>query len=59
MDGKFIYADTVMLQVLMRTYEYSVWDQESNSFTEVRPEDCAVRGVPRQYWYEQVRTTDP
>ena len=32
MDGKFIYADTVMLQVLMRTYEYSVWDQESNSF---------------------------
>ena len=31
MDGKFIYADTVMLQVL-RTYEYSVWDQETNSF---------------------------
>ena len=32
MDGKFIYADTVMLQVLLRTYEYSVWDQETNSF---------------------------
>ena len=32
MDGKFIYADSVELQILLRTYEYSVWDQEENSF---------------------------
>lgn len=32
-EGKMIYAPSVDIQILLRTYEYSVWDQETNSFS--------------------------
>lgn len=32
-DGEFIYADTVDFRPLVRTYEWSVWDQDEGKFT--------------------------
>ena len=32
-EGKMIYAPSVDIQILLRTYEYSVWDQETTSFS--------------------------
>ena len=32
-EGKMIYAPSVDIQILLRTYEYSVWDQETGSFS--------------------------
>ena len=32
-DGEFIYADSVKFRPLIRTYEWSVWDQEEGKFT--------------------------
>lgn len=32
-EGRMIYAPSVDIQILLRTYEYSVWDQETNSFS--------------------------
>ena len=32
-DGEFIYADTVDFRPLVRTYEWSVWDQEEGKFS--------------------------
>jgi hypothetical protein len=32
-EGKMVYAPSVDIQILLRTYEYSVWDQETGSFS--------------------------
>lgn len=32
-DGAFVYADTVEFRPLVRTYEWSVWDQEESKFS--------------------------
>ena len=32
-DGEFVYADTVEFRPLVRTYEWSVWDQEESKFS--------------------------
>ena len=32
-EGKMVYAPSVDIQILLRTYEYSVWDQEPGSFS--------------------------
>lgn len=32
-DGEFVYGETVTFKPLVRTYEWSVWDQESGSFS--------------------------
>ena len=32
-EGKMVYAPSVDIQILLRTYEYSVWDQDTGSFS--------------------------
>ena len=32
-DGEFVYADSVQFRPLVRTYEWSVWDQEEGKFS--------------------------
>jgi len=32
-DGEFVYADSVNFRPLVRTYEWSVWDQEEGKFS--------------------------
>lgn len=32
-DGEFVYCDAVTFKPMVRTYEWSVWDQESGSFS--------------------------
>lgn len=32
-DGEFVYADSVEFRPLVRTYEWSVWDQEEGKFS--------------------------
>ena len=32
-DGRFIYAEEVVLRPILRTFEYSMWDQESGTFS--------------------------
>ena len=32
-DGEFVYSDTVEFRPLVRTYEWSVWDQEEGKFS--------------------------
>ena len=32
-DGEFVYADSVEFKPLLRTYEWSVWDQEEGKFS--------------------------
>lgn len=32
-DGEFVYADSVEFRPLVRTYEWSVWDQDEGKFT--------------------------
>jgi hypothetical protein len=32
-DGEFVYADSVSFRPLVRTYEWSVWDQEEGKFS--------------------------
>ena len=32
-DGEFVYADSVQFRPLVRTYEWSVWDQEESKFS--------------------------
>jgi len=43
-DGRFIYADEVIIRPLLRTYEYSVWDQETNSFSSRSVQDNVLSG---------------
>lgn len=33
MDGRFLYAEEVTIRPILRTFEYSVWDQESGTFS--------------------------
>ena len=32
-DGEFVYADSVEFRPLVRTFEWSVWDQEEGKFS--------------------------
>jgi len=45
MDGRFIYADEVILRPILRTFEYSVWDQESGSFSSRSVQKTVLSGM--------------
>jgi hypothetical protein len=45
MDGRFIYADEVVIRPILRTFEYSVWDQESGSFASKSVQKTVLSGM--------------
>ena len=45
LDGRFIYAEEVHVQFILRTYEYSVWDQEAGSFTAKSVQKPTLNGM--------------
>ena len=45
MDGRFIYAEKVTVQPILRTFEYSVWDQESGTFSSKSVQKTSLSGM--------------
>jgi len=45
LDGRFIYADEVVVQPILRTFEYSVWDQESGTFSSKSVQKPTLSGM--------------
>ena len=44
LDGKFLYASKVSLRPLLRTYEYSLWDQEQETFAAKSVQKTGLQG---------------
>ena len=44
-DGRFIYADEVVIRPILRTFEYSVWDQESGTFSAKTVQKTSLSGM--------------
>ena len=44
LDGKFLYASKVSLRPLLRTYEYSLWDQEQETFASKSVQKTGLQG---------------
>jgi len=44
-DGRFIYADQVVLRPILRTFEYSMWDQENNNFSSKSVQKTTLSGM--------------
>ncbi len=44
-DGRFIYAEEVTIRPLLRTFEYSVWDQENNTFSSKSVQKFELSGM--------------
>lgn len=45
LDGRFIYADKVSFRPILRTFEYSVWDQESGTFSSKSVQKPTLSGM--------------
>lgn len=45
LDGRFIYAEKVTFRPILRTYEYSVWDQESGTFSSKSVQKPTLSGM--------------
>ena len=45
LDGRFIYSDKVSLRPILRTFEYSVWDQEAGSFSSKSVQKPTLSGM--------------
>ena len=45
LDGRFIYADKVSFRPILRTFEYSVWDQESGTFSSKSVQKVTLSGM--------------
>lgn len=45
LDGRFIYADKVTFRPILRTFEYSVWDQESGTFSSKSVQKPTLSGM--------------
>ena len=45
LDGRFIYADKVTVRPILRTFEYSVWDQESGTFSSKSVQKPTLSGM--------------
>ena len=44
-EGKMVYAPSVDIQILLPTYEYSVWDQETGSFSNKSVQKTLLSGA--------------
>jgi hypothetical protein len=44
-DGRFIYAEEVIVRPILRTFEYSLWDQESGTFTSKSVQNPTLSGM--------------
>lgn len=44
-DGRFIYAEEVTIRPILRTFEYSVWDQENNTFSSKSVQKTELSGM--------------
>jgi len=45
LDGRFIYAEKVTFRPILRTFEYSVWDQESGTFSSKSVQKPTLSGM--------------
>ena len=45
LDGRFVYADKVSFRPILRTFEYSVWDQESGTFSSKSVQKVTLSGM--------------
>tara|TARA_R100001460_G_scaffold66723_2_gene107012 strand:- start:714 stop:1574 length:861 start_codon:yes stop_codon:yes gene_type:complete len=45
MDGRFIYSEEVTIRPILRTFEYSVWDQESGTFSSKSVQKPTISGM--------------
>jgi len=45
LDGRFIYAEEVTVRPILRTFEYSVWDQESGTFSSKSVQKPTLSGM--------------
>jgi hypothetical protein len=45
LDGRFIYAEKVNIRPILRTFEYSVWDQESGTFSSKSVQKTSLSGM--------------
>ena len=45
MDGRFIFAEEVVIRPILRTFEYSVWDQENNTFSSKSVQKTVLSGM--------------
>jgi len=45
LDGRFIYANKVSFRPILRTFEYSVWDQESGTFSSKSVQKPTLSGM--------------
>ena len=45
LDGRFIYAEKVSMRFILRTFEYSLWDQESGAFSSKSVQKPTLSGM--------------
>lgn len=45
LDGRFIYAEEVKVRFILRTFEYSLWDQETGTFSSKSVQKPTLSGM--------------
>ena len=45
LDGRFIYAEKVKVRFILRTFEYSLWDQETGTFSSKSVQKPTLSGM--------------
>ena len=45
LDGRFIYAEQVNVRFILRTFEYSLWDQETGTFASKSVQNPTLSGM--------------
>ena len=45
LDGRFLYADKVSIRPILRTFEYSLWDQDTGTFSSKTVQKTSLSGM--------------